>query len=186
MAEPRRRSSRSSAVRANGGGTAPLSSSPGDEIRGRSRPRAAASTTATTRTTPSSLSKRRSVSAVAAPSRRRSGDGNADEVRSSFFCSVRHQRRGLLLFFSSRSIHAAGLIDCFSERADGFFGKRERLDWEDSTTTTTTTTSTSSKTQKKNSQPLLLPLRDELPAMALLTLLYAIQGIPLGLTMGSV
>ena len=184
MAEPRRRSSRSSAVRANGGGTAPLSSSPGDEIRGRSRPRAAASTTATTRTTPSSLSKRRSVSAVAAPSRRRSGDGNADEVRSSFFCSVRHQRRGLLLFFFSRSIHAAGLIDCFSERADGFFGKRERLDWKDSTTTTTTT-STSSKTQKKT-QPLLLPLRDELPAMALLTLLYAIQGIPLGLTMGSV
>jgi hypothetical protein len=97
---------------------------------------------------------------------------------------VRHQRRGLLLFFFSRSIHAAGLIDCFSERADGFFGKRERLDWKDSTTTTTTT-STSSKTQKKT-QPLLLPLRDELPAMALLTLLYAIQGIPLGLTMGSV
>ena len=184
MAEPRRRSSRSSAVRANGGETAPLSSSPGDEIRGRSRPRAAASTTATTRTTPSSLSKRRSVSAVAAPSRRRSGDGNADEVRSSFFCSVRHQRRGLLLFFFSRSIHAAGLIDCFSEMADGFFGKRERLDWKDSTTTTTT--STSSKTQKKKTQPLLLPLRDELPAMALLTLLYAIQGIPLGLTMGSV
>jgi len=42
------------------------------------------------------------------------------------------------------------------------------------------------KNSKKNSQPLLLPLRDELPAMALLTLLYAIQGIPLGLTMGSV
>ena len=42
------------------------------------------------------------------------------------------------------------------------------------------------KNSKKKPQPLLLPLRDELPAMALLTLLYAIQGIPLGLTMGSV
>ena len=42
------------------------------------------------------------------------------------------------------------------------------------------------KKKKKKTQPVLLPLRDELPAMALLTLLYAIQGIPLGLTMGSV
>jgi len=39
-------------------------------------------------------------------------------------------------------------------------------------------------THKKLFQP--PSLRDELPAMALLTLLYAIQGIPLGLTMGSV
>ena len=45
---------------------------------------------------------------------------------------------------------------------------------------------TGKKKKKKKTQPVLLPLRDELPAMALLTLLYAIQGIPLGLTMGSV
>ena len=34
--------------------------------------------------------------------------------------------------------------------------------------------------------PLLPPLIDELPSMALLTLLYFMQGVPLGLTMGSV
>ena len=49
-------------------------------------------------------------------------------------------------------------------------------------------TSTSNQKSTKNSKPQqqLPPLRDELPAMALLALLYAIQGIPLGLTMGSV
>ena len=40
--------------------------------------------------------------------------------------------------------------------------------------------------QNPQAHPLLPPFIDELPSMALLTLLYFMQAVPLGLTMGSV
>lgn len=45
---------------------------------------------------------------------------------------------------------------------------------------------TKTKTHTTPTQAAPPPLRSELPSMALLTLLYFIQGVPLGLTMGSV
>lgn len=48
------------------------------------------------------------------------------------------------------------------------------------------TLSRKQKHNTHNTQAAPPPLRSELPSMALLTLLYFIQGVPLGLTMGSV